>query len=197
MKCVLNKYLISSLLFALFLPVCIKAEIYSYVDKNGKTQYTNMAPPRSAKAISKTKEITVTGTELQERIEQKRVETDESYEVRKEQIREAARISAEKKAERNRVALQNEVEKKEKKRKIRNETKYMLSKEKIWLSKCKDMKKGYLIVEKCRKQVKKRTKRDLRFLRKSTRSYFIHKFSNRGDTDRYFEKMYDSLLEKY
>lgn len=182
--------------FVLLMPVYVKSEIYSYVDKNGKTQFTNMAPPQSAKAISKTKEITVTGGELQNRLEQKRMETEESYERREEQKREAARISAEKNAARNRVAQQNAVEKKEKKRKIRNETKYMLSKEKMWFSKCKNMKKGFLIVEKCRDRVKKRTKTDLRFLRKKTKSYFIHKFSNRNDTDRYFEKMYDSLLEK-
>lgn len=191
---------ISFLLFVLALtgtPLYADAAIYSYVDKNGKTQYTNMAPPRAAKAVKKTKEIMVDKAIVEERLEQKQLETKESYEWEKEQQREAEQLATEKRKEQNRINRRIQQEKREQKAKIREEKKYMLAKQKNWLSNCDSLKVGFLIVQKCRDRVKKRTKQDLRFLTKTTRSYFIHKFSNRYDTDRYFDEMYDSLFEKY
>lgn len=186
-----------TVLFVSFWASSTSAEIYSYVDKNGKTQYTNVAPPQSARTVQKSKEISVTKDILQERIEQKNAETDESYEQKQERQRQAARTAQREREEQDRINRQIQEEERERKTKIREEKKYILSKDKNWLSKCDSMKTGYLIVQKCRDMVKKRTKQDLRRLTKSTEHYFTHKYSNRGDTDRYFEEMYESLLENY
>lgn len=76
------------------------AQIYQWVDANGKTHYTNSPPPAGAKIKSESKEITETPEAKAERITRKKDIDAE----RKEQKRISAEQTRERRAEQRQIA---------------------------------------------------------------------------------------------
>lgn len=174
-------------------PCEVTAAIYKYIDKDGNVQYSNVIVPNSGEVVDTIKEVTLEPDAAEERREEKRMRTDSSYERAQKKEAEARREAEKARDKAEEQRRQREENEKELKRKIRIEKKYIVKKEKSWLSRCEGLEAGFLVIQECREKVKKRTKKELRKLHKQGESYFGNIFSHRRSSENHFE----SLLESY
>lgn len=169
------------------------AAIYKYVDKDGNVQYSNVIVPNSGEVVDTIREVDVEPDVAEQRREEKVKRTDSSYERAQKREAKERRKAAKARHKVEEERRRRGEKEKQLKQKIRVEKKHIVEQEKSWLARCESLKAGFLVIQECREKVKKRTKKDLRTLRRQGESYFAHMFSNQRSSENHFE----SLLESY
>lgn len=150
-----------SIFFALFFfPISLfsvaSAEIYTWIDENGKTQFSNSIPPSNGRVVAAKQEIRTPENQLESRIEQKKADSD-LEEQEKSIERAAAKVQRQaKKAEQARQARKEREAKKRSREEAQAERQVLAGKEKNWISKCQGIRTGYVNLSKCEDKVKKR-----------------------------------------
>lgn len=159
------------------------AEIYSWVDKNGKLQFSNTTPPANVKKVKIGKEISVSQEIREKNIKNRRIETEEEYEIKQEEIRKNNKIAAEVKKEQDKIKREKVKKRKKLMAKVSAEKRSINAKIKNYRIKCDSGNRYAKDESDCRYRVKKRYDRVLSTLRKSPNYYFDNRYRIDGETE--------------
>lgn len=176
--------ILSLLMFALF-SLCSwsYAEVYSWVDKNGKLQFSNTTPPAHVKKVKIGKEIGVNQEIRDKKIKNRRIETEEEYEIKQEEIRENNKRAAETRKKQDRIKWETAKKRKKLMAKIWAEKRSINAKIKNYRNKCDSGNRSAKDESDCRYRVKKRYDRVLSTLRRSPNYYFDNRYRIDEETE--------------
>jgi len=167
------------------------AQVYSWVDAEGKLHFTNTIPPSVAGTVIADEEFTSSKEELEVRVNNKKIESEEKFEIQREKRRKRRELLLIKK--KNEEILRNEKfkERRELFVKIRDEKNVLIDNMKIAQKKCDQHKGwGYVFKSNCQDEVQKRYKIVISTLNSSPQYYFQNTYRIERATEKFLENLY-------
>jgi hypothetical protein len=156
----------------------VRAEIYTYVDENGKTQFTNIPPSTNNKVITipdKAKETENSSEPAEERLQKKKEDIEKKYKERQEASKKDSLLAHKRQKEQDQIDQADKAKKEQIKSKVRAERDFVMQKKKRWLAYCDDLKNGYVVSSDCRDMVKENFTKVVAMLDSSPTYYFENK----------------------